>query len=424
MDSTDTNKFSPYLKISLLLFTIVTISLYLLYKWSRQSNDDTAPLTKKFVNYLNNIAPSQYANDNNYDTFSTASTPQNIGAKINRFAIDFCRSSPNITHKCPIEKYDKKSKHNYSVNYDTLSVEGKKMILDCVMTVIPLNENILINIEEDYIKNMFQKMIYELSNKNKKFIVPYLHFVILNKQKVMIKIVPKYKSESLREVNSNKKLSSSVLEGIAHDIIHALFSLHKKGIYLLNLHCGNILIDDDTKIKINDIESIIKDNTDTFYDYIYTYYKNKSSYTKLILFEAIDVVSYGRILYEMFTGNELKQHEAKTFSEVDNVCIKEILTKIFPFKGICSVNAKDILHMEPFVQKEKQKSKFNIFGIKKENDSDDDDEENEKLMSNSIEVDNFSSIKDILYNESNLLKRKVKEDEEEDDEVITIDPKI
>ena len=56
--------------------------------------------------------------------------------------------------------------------------------------------------------------------------------------------------------------------------------------------------------------------------------------------------------------------------------------------------------------------------------SDDDDEENEKLMSNSIEVDNFSSIKDILYNESNLLKRKVKEDEEEDDEVITIDPKI
>ena len=46
------------------------------------------------------------------------------------------------------------------------------------------------------------------------------------------------------------------------------------------------------------------------------------------------------------------------------------------------------------------------------------------LMSNSIEVDNFSSIKDILYNESNLLKRKVKEDEEEDDEVITIDPKI
>ena len=80
--------------------------------------------------------------------------------------------------------------------------------------------------------------------------------------------------------------------------------------------------------------------------------------------------------------------------------------------------------MEPFVQKEKQKSKFNIFGIKKENDSDDDDEQNEKLMSNSIEVDNFSSIKDILYNESNLLKRKVKEDEEEDDEVITIDPKI
>ena len=145
---------------------------------------------------------------------------------------------------------------------------------------------------------------------------------------------------------------------------------------------------------------------------------------KLILFEAIDVVSYGRILYEMFTGNELKQHEAKTFSEIDNVCIKEILTKIFPFKGICSVSAKDILHMEPFVQKEKQKSKFNIFGIKKENDSDDDDEENEKLMSNSIEVDNFSSIKDILYNESNLLKRKVKEDEEEDDEVITIDPKI
>ena len=45
-------------------------------------------------------------------------------------------------------------------------------------------------------------------------------------------------------------------------------------------------------------------------------------------------------------------------------------------------------------------------------------------MSNSIEVDNFSSIKDILYNESNLLKRKVKEDEEEDDEVIKIDPKI
>ena len=124
----------------------------------------------------------------------------------------------------------------------------------------------------------------------------------------------------------------------------------------------------------------------------------------------------------MFTGNELKQHEAKTFSEVDNVCIKEILTKIFPFKGICGVSAKDILHMEPFTR-EKKKSKFNIFGIRKESDSDDEDEENEKLMSNAIEVDNFSSIKDILYNESNLLKRKVKE-EEEDDEVISIDPKI
>ena len=422
MESTDTNKLTPYLKISLLLFTIVIISLYLLYKWLRQSNDDTAPLTKKFVNYLNNISPTHNSNDNNYDTFSSAAPPQNSIAKINRFAIDFCRSSPNITHKNPIEKYDKNSKHNYSVNYETLSIEGKKMILDCIMTVIPLNENILINIEEDYIKNMFQKMIYELSNKNKKFIVPYLHFVILNKQKMMIKIVPKYKSESLREEISNKKLSNSVLEGIAHDIIHALFSLHKKGIYLLNLHCGNILLDDDTTINLNDIESLIKDNSDTFYDYIYIYYKQNTSYTKLNLFEAIDVISYGRILYEMFTGNELKQHEAKTFSEVDNVCIKEILTKIFPFKGICGVSAKDILHMEPFTR-EKKKSKFNIFGIRKESDSDDEDEEKEKLMSNAIEVDNFSSIKDILYNESNLLKRKVKE-EEEDDEVISIDPKI
>ena len=443
MESSNENKISNGLKITLLVIVIIAVGLFTLYKWATSTGDDTAPLTKKFVNYINNLAPLN-SNENSYDTFtlsSSGNSKEKQKEKINRFAIDYCRSSPNITHKKPIDKEgENNKKYNFSVNYESLSESGEKVKIDCVMTLISIEKG-LINIEEDFIKNNFQKMICYMSNQFKKFIVPYLHFVCLNKQKMLIKIVPHFSKGTIRDLIKSKKLKDDKIQIFAYEIAKALCTLHKNNFYLLNLQTGNIFIDENEKIKINGIESILMDNEDNFYNYIYEFFnsnqKSFPSTTNLNLFEMIDTVSFGRVLYEMASGNPLTTHYPSDLDELGSYEIKEILMKIFPHKGICNIKLKEILQMKLFssiTNEAKKKSKFNFFGLKKnKNDSDNDedefnenndDNENNQLVSNDLQTnDQFYSLKDILYNQKNILLRKIK-NVSDDDIDIKIDTSI
>lgn len=443
MENSNENKISNGLKITLLVIVIVAVALFTLYKWATSTGDDTAPLTKKFVNYINNFSPLN-SNDNSYDTFTLSSSgnpKEKQKEKINRFAIDYCRSSPNITHKKPIDKEGEDNKtYEFSVNYETLSENGEKIKIDCVMTLVSIEKG-LINIEEDFIKNNFQKMICYMSNQFKKFIVPYLHFVCLNKQKMMIKIVPNFSNLTIRDLIKTKKLKDEQIPKFAHEIAKALYTLHKNNFFLLNLNTGNIFIDEYGKIKINGIELILMDNEDVFYNYIYEFFNSNQKYfspaSNLNLFEVIDTVSFGRVLYEMASGNPLTTNYPNDLDKLGNFEIKEILMNIFPLKGICNIKLKEILQMKLFssiTNEENKKSKFNFFGLKKnKNDSDDDedefnenndDNENNHLVSNYLQTnDQFYSVKDILYNQKNLLLRKTKK-ESDDDIDIKIDTSI
>jgi serine/threonine protein kinase len=118
--------------------------------------------------------------------------------------------------------------------------------------------------------------------------------------------------------------------------------LHKNNWYHLHLHSGNILIDEKSDIiKITELENSVCNlpiKNEQFYNFIYEDLNYNSSNTKNFnknlnlnkndndnknkneknslfadifkynynVFEKIDIISFGRILYEMVTGKELK----------------------------------------------------------------------------------------------------------------------
>jgi serine/threonine protein kinase len=87
----------------------------------------------------------------------------------------------------------------------------------------------------------------------------------------------------------------------------------------MNLHSGNILIDNEI-IKILDIENFVNDlpiKNEAYFNYVFSNFNRetiKSDNSILTdvftsnynVFEKIDIISFGRIMYEMAFGKELK----------------------------------------------------------------------------------------------------------------------
>lgn len=155
-------------------------------------------------------------------------------------------------------------------------------------------------------------------------------------------------------LNIKKGLTLDQISNYGIQILSALNYLHNNNTYHLNLHSGNVLIDNNncTNIKITDFENIylgLNFRKELYYLYIfkkyiienkqnsYDYYKNSNILydifsPKANIFEIIDIVSFGRIMYEMYTGKELNApypDEIELF-EFENSDFKDLINEIFP----------------------------------------------------------------------------------------------
>lgn len=133
-------------------------------------------------------------------------------------------------------------------------------------------------------------------------------------------------------------MHASLISLYGKQILAALHYLHSNKWYHLHLHSGNVLVDEKTQgIKITELENFVCDlplKNEQYYYFIYEefnfeknpnssnsnnlkeYQNNNSNNNNNIfsdifksqfnIFEKIDIISFGRILYEMTTGKELK----------------------------------------------------------------------------------------------------------------------
>ena len=127
-------------------------------------------------------------------------------------------------------------------------------------------------------------------------------------------------------------------------ILEALNYLHSHKWYHMNLHTGNIILDHDS-IKISELENFVNDlpiKNENYYNYVFTNFNNETFLKNDIsvlseifsynynIFEKFDIISFGRVIYEMTFGKELKAPypDDMEYNDIDN-SIADILRLIF-----------------------------------------------------------------------------------------------
>ena len=272
------------MKLLILFFLIFIIGIIWLLKYFKNSiqQGNTDSLTKKFIKFFHpnddNNNNSNSENNNNY--YSISFNDQDKEKDMKRFIIQYCKNSENCFLKSKNSlniSYRKNFKFDFNINYEYISIiNGKKNKTDCLLTIFPLN-NTIINLEDNNLIDSFIKFLNDIFEKNKKYLVNNFHLDILYNQKLFIKISQIYKFGSLKDLiystnplysyekknilyNKNQKgkpLSKKKISKFSRQILLLLKRLHKNNIYHLNLHSGNILVDNDNNIKVNDLEMVI-----------------------------------------------------------------------------------------------------------------------------------------------------------------------
>jgi hypothetical protein len=166
----------------------------------------------------------------------------------------------------------------------------------------------------------------------------------------------------------------------------------------MHLHTGNILIEDDgNTIRLSEIENFVNDlpiRNEHFFHYAYEnfnsdhYLNSKQDYNSTVLseifknnyniFEKVDIILFGRILYEMTTGRELKSPfpDDLEYKEMDSDVV-ELLRLIFNKRTskvnnnfsitVPEISVADLLKMKIFNQEtsmyKEENSKINFFKI-------------------------------------------------------------
>ena len=426
----------------LLIFIILIIWLMKYFKNSiQQGNTDS--LSKKFIKFFNpnNDNNNNSNSDNNNNYYSISFNDQDKEKDMKRLINQYCKNSQNcfLKSKNPLNISNRKNfKFDFNINYEYISIiNGKKSKTDCLLTIFPLN-NSLISLEDSNLIDSFIKFLNDIFEKNKKYLVNNFKLDILYNQKLLIKISQIYKFGSLKDLiystnplnsyekkniiynktQKGKQLSKKKISKFSRQILLLLKRLHKNNIYHLNLHLGNILIDNDNNIKVNDLEMIIlsdlKRKDEDFFSYLFEYYSSNPKGNFLNIYEAIDIISFGKILYEISTGSEMKNAELNVnlLENIDKDII-DILKLIFPKDNICSVSIKQILKMnlvkDNFIDDDSDNNEMNdddddnfiIIHYDDDSDSDKDNENSSLLSSNS----NFSNIKNILFNEQQFIEK-------------------
>lgn len=257
------------------------------------------------------------------------------------------------------------------------------------MTAIPINKS-LINFEDDFTRESFTKVLFSIS-QNHKHIQSYLHFDVLQSQKLMIKIQNCSELGSLKDLlyksnpldNFNKKypnkgkgLHPSQISLYGKQILDAMTFLHANKWYHMHLHIGNVLLESEYSIKISELENFVNDlpiRNEHFFNYAYEnfnheHYLNKMDYNSSVLseifknnfniFEKIDIISFGRIIYELTTGRELKAPYPDDLEYKDmNKDIADILQIIYN-KKVSKVNSNYLICVPDITMQELSKLKF------------------------------------------------------------------
>ena len=432
------------MKLLILFFLIFIIGIIWLLKYFKSSiqQGNTDSLTKKFIKFFHpnddNNNNSNSENNNNY--YSISFKEQDKEKDMKRFIIQYCKNSENCFLKSKNSlniSYRKNFKFDFNINYEYISIiNGKKNKTDCLLTIFPLN-NTIINLEDNNLIDSFIKFLNDIFEKNKKYLVNNFHLDILYNQKLFIKISQIYKFGSLKDLiystnplysyekknilyNKNQKgkpLSKKKISKFSRQILLLLKRLHKNNIYHLNLHSGNILVDNDNNIKVNDLEMIIfsdlKRQDENFFSSLFEYYSSNPKDNVLNIFEVIDIISFGKILYEISTGSEMENSELniKKLENIDKDII-DILKLIFPKDNICSVSIKQILKMnlvkDNFIDDDSDNNEMNdddddnFIIVHYDDDSDSEkDNENSSLISSN---NKYLNIKNILFNEKQFIE--------------------
>jgi hypothetical protein len=205
---------------------------------------------------------------------------------------------------------------------------------------------------------------------------------------------------------------------------------------MMNLHSGNVLVNTKTnKVKIIDFDGFLFDypsrNEQYFFYLVELFIEeySKQSYDKQSamlsdlfnpkynVFEAIDVVSFGRLVYEMYTGKELKAPypDEIEYPEMSPE-IKEILRLIFPLKNRIKNNSKSYYIAYPDVSVESL-LKMSFFSNSDENEIDINRyEKNEKKKAKknldydstnlNFEFDGLSHIKEEIFNHQKFISQQ------------------
>ncbi|CAF4363427.1 unnamed protein product, partial [Adineta steineri] len=126
-------------------------------------------------------------------------------------------------------------------------------------------------------------------------------------------------------------------------ILEGLYFLYENNLVYGHLHSGNILIDleESQTIKFLDLTNVI---TGVSSKYRYHLSNLKHIHT----FEQCDIYSFGRLLYELSTGEECPSSLCTEFPHVVPVPVQQILSKIFISSGDLPTIGQ--LLNEPFFQ--------------------------------------------------------------------------
>jgi len=311
--------------------------------------------------------------------------------KMLRFALDYCRASPNIILKDQKQVCFswRNAKTNFKVEYEKFN---------SILTTMPVSKT-NVDLEDDFAREAFIGALLHVSRCG--LVAPFQDLSILNTQKQLIKIVPFYSCGSLRDLihktspkDTNQRkyekkgdsLSKAQITNFSKQILEALFHFHSKGWYHLHLHSGNILLNETNRVFISDIEKTINNaniRNDEFYsiafeniskDYFTSHFfdynsseLNEAFASKFNIFEKIDVISFGRIVYEMATGRELNAPTPDDieYDDMDDE-ISEMLKRIFKRKRKNDaedfVTAKTLLELQLFGSEEMQQVEWGNSG--------------------------------------------------------------
>jgi serine/threonine protein kinase len=330
------------------------------------------------------------------------------------------------------------------------------------MTAIPIHKAIL-NFEDEFMRESFNKVIQSLT-QNQKHILPFLHFDIMQSMKLMIKIQKFNEYGSLKDqiwktscmdnyskkypTNSKgKPLHSSLISSYGRQILEGMAFLHSNKWYHIHLHTGNIFVDENQHIYIGEVENFVNNlpvKNEHYFNYAFEefnsnqyYTQNKNDYNSKALseifknnfniYEKLDVISFGRVVYEMATGRELKSNcpDEMEYKTMDAEIV-EILRMVF-LKKVNKINNFVVLTVPEVSMKDLLKSKFfNPEGYKSYTANGD---ESNLIFNNNVvsnlnfdlksnfdcdsklvfEYDSYCSfIKENIFNQSEFIRNKMK----------------